>query len=369
VVVGLPLLAAAPASAHTISSVQATNYRSEIVEVQPPVPGLHVRLLDLGRRVELSVAGPDDVVVVGYQGEPYLRVGPAGVFENRRSPTLYLNRTPPGGGKATVPATADATAAPEWHRTSTGHTARWRDQRTRWEGADPPSVAQAAGTAQVVVPTWRLPLRQGDTPVVVVGRILWVPGPSPWPWVVLAAVAAGLCLGLSRRRRWEVPLSAGLAAVVAVSIVRTVGLEAASGRPPASVALTVVATSLVPMVMWGLGAWAVAAVQARQEHGILAAGVVGFFLALLTLGDLPTFTRSQVQTAFSASFSRAALALTLGLGLGVAGAAALAVRALVMEVGHRPRAVPGTSAGGRSKPAAGTARRPPGAPGQARKRS
>jgi hypothetical protein len=346
-VVGLPLLTAPPASAHTISSVQPTNYRSEIVEVQPAVPGVRVRLLDLGRRVELAVSGPEEVVVVGYQGEPYLRVGPTGVFENRRSPTLYRNRTQPGGKAATVPATADATAAPEWHRTSTGHTARWRDQRTRWEGTDPPSVAESPGRAQVIVPAWHLPLRRGSTDIVVVGRILWVPGPSPWPWVALAVAGVGLCVGASRGRRWEQSLSGALAALVAVSIVRTVGLDAASGRSAAAVAVTVVATSLLPLAAWAAGAWAVGAVQTGHENGVLAAGVIGSFLALSAVGDLRTFTRSQVQTAFSVSFSRAALAVTLGLGLGVAAAAVLRVRALVTDAGRRPLAPKGKVAAGR----------------------
>jgi hypothetical protein len=204
----------------------------------------------------------------------------------------------------------------------------------------------------VIVPAWHLPLRQGSTDVVVVGRTLWVPGPSPWPWVALALAAVVLCVGMSRRRRWERPLSAGLAVLVAVSIVRTVGLEAASGRPAVSVALTVVATSLLPLAAWGVGAWAVGAVQARKENGFLAAGVVGFFLALSAVGDLPTFTRSQVQPAFSSTFSRAALALTLGLGLGVAGAAALGVRALVTEPGRRPRPA------GKGKPVAGRSKSP-----------
>jgi hypothetical protein len=318
--------------------------------------GVRVRLLDLGRRVELAVSGPDEVVVVGYQGEPYLRVGPTGVFENRRSPTLYRNRTQPGGKAATVPTTADATAAPEWHRTSTGHTARWRDQRTRWEGPDPPSVAESPGRAQVIVPAWHLPLRQGSTDIVVAGRILWVPGPSPWPWVALALAVAALCVGASRGRRWERSLSGALAALVAVSIVRTVGLDAASGRSAAGVATTVVATSLLPLAAWAAGAWAVGAVQTGHENGVLAAGVIGSFLALSAVGDLPTFTRSQVQTAFSASFSRVALAVTLGLGLGVAAAAALRVRALVTEVGRRPHATKGKAAAGRppARPAAAT---------------
>jgi lysylphosphatidylglycerol synthetase-like protein (DUF2156 family) len=353
---GLSLLAAAPASAHTLSSVQPTNYRSEIVDVRPATAGLRVRLLDLGRRVELSNTGPDDVVVLGYQGEPYLRAGPGGVFENRRAPTLYLNRVQPGGSPTTLPPTADATAAPDWHRTSAGATVRWRDQRTRWEGADPPSVRRSPGTAQVIVPEWHLTLRRGDADVVVAGRILWVPSPSPLPWLAVSAVVLGVTVALSRGRRWERALSAGLAALVAVSIVRTVGLDAASGKPAAAVAVSVVATSLLPLAVWAAGTWAVGAVQARQERGVLAAGVVGFFLALFAVVDLPTLTRSQVQTAFSATFSRAALALTLGLGLGVAASSALAVRRLAFE---RPGPPSSPGLPGARSPSAGRTRPPP----------
>ena len=55
-----------------------------------------VRIRDLGRRIELVNDTDQDVVVLGYQSEPYLRVGPAGVFENGRSPSLYQNRVTTG---------------------------------------------------------------------------------------------------------------------------------------------------------------------------------------------------------------------------------------------------------------------------------
>jgi hypothetical protein len=91
-VVVLVIAGAARADAHTITGVSPTNYRSEIVGVNPRLPGVSVHLLDLGNRVELVNRGATDVIVLGYQGEPYLRVGPAGVFENRRSPSVALNK-------------------------------------------------------------------------------------------------------------------------------------------------------------------------------------------------------------------------------------------------------------------------------------
>src|SRR5207302_5970632 len=117
----LPLLTADPAAAHTVTGVQPTNFRSEIISVEPPTPGVAIHLLDLGRRVEVVDDGPGEVVLLGYQGEPYLRVGPAGVFENRRSPAVYLNRpTSSGATPATPPAGVDAAAPPSWHRRSGG---------------------------------------------------------------------------------------------------------------------------------------------------------------------------------------------------------------------------------------------------------
>ena len=130
IVVGALLASAAPASAHTVTGVQPTNYRSDILAITPPTPGLGVRLLDLGRRVELTNRSRRDVIVLGYAREPYLRVGPAGVFENRRSPALYQNRVQVSATTATtLPAIADPTAPPSWHKTSAGHTVRWKNSR------------------------------------------------------------------------------------------------------------------------------------------------------------------------------------------------------------------------------------------------
>src|SRR5205814_6457459 len=86
------VLVTAPADAHTVTGVRPTNYRSDILAMLPRLPGVTVRLLDLGNRVELSNGSGTDVVVLGYFGEPYLRVGPHGVFENTRSQSVAMNR-------------------------------------------------------------------------------------------------------------------------------------------------------------------------------------------------------------------------------------------------------------------------------------
>lgn len=318
---------AGPASAHTLTGVPPTNYRSEVLSVDPPVPGVHVELLDLGRRIRLSYAGPDEVVVLGYQREPYLRVGRQGVLENRRSPAVYQNRvTAVGTTATTLPSLADATAPPEWHPISTGHTATWRDQRTRWEGADPPGVAEAPGLTQIVVPTWTIELREGDTPVVIEGRITWVPGPSPWPWVALAVGLAAGCSALVRWRHWGPALSGCVATLVALDIVRSVGVAMAGGGSVAAMAVSVLLGGLVSVIAWVVGVRSIGALQHSRESGSLAAGGAGFFIAVYSLSDLPVLSRSQVPLAFSSTFARAAVAGSLGLGVGLVVAAVLIER-------------------------------------------
>ena len=56
---GLALVASAsPAGAHTVTGVAPTNYRSEVLGISPPLPGLKVRLLDLGRRASSRTGAP-----------------------------------------------------------------------------------------------------------------------------------------------------------------------------------------------------------------------------------------------------------------------------------------------------------------------
>ena len=60
-----------------------------LVSVSPQPADVTVRVVENGSRVELRNSSDRDLVVLGYAGEPYLRIGPAGVFTNtdRRPPT------------------------------------------------------------------------------------------------------------------------------------------------------------------------------------------------------------------------------------------------------------------------------------------
>lgn len=327
----LVMVGAPPADAHTITGVAPTDYRSEIVGVNPAWPGVSAHLLDLGNRVELVNKGKADVVVLGYQGEPYLRVGPAGVFENSRSPSVALNKATATGTTTTTAPPANASAEPipqpSWHRTGDGDSVRWRDRRTRWEGPAPPEVTSAPDQTHVVVPQWLIGLRRGTEDASVNGRITYVPGPSPVPWLALAAVFLAATAAGALLRRWGPALSAALAVIVAVDVVHSFGIAAASHDPVLTQIVRVVLGGIVATLGWIIGAAAIGPLQDEREGGVVGAAVAGFLLAAFSgVGDLTTLTRSQVPYAFSASAARAAVAVTMGAGFGLALAALLVFR-------------------------------------------
>ena len=66
---------------------------TRLESVRPQIPGVDVKVIEAGSRLQLTNDTDTEVVVQGYQGEPYLRVGPKGVFENRKSPATFLNRS------------------------------------------------------------------------------------------------------------------------------------------------------------------------------------------------------------------------------------------------------------------------------------
>ena len=305
---------ATPAAAHTVGGVNATNYRTEIRSVTPAAAALTIRAIDNGARLELTNSGRQDVVVEGYDGEPYLRIGPRGVFENARSPARYLNRVlrnpePP-------PASADPDAPPEWVRVSSGNTARWHDHRTHWMGVTDPPVVRRAPGAEHLIQRFHLLLHVGDQTVHVRGDVRWIPGPSPWPWIAGAAVLAiGTVLGARTRRA-----AAVLAAVLVIALVAAV-VHAAGAWTVSSASLGKRAGDALPTL--GAVALGVVALVQLRRRGIRAAAPLlvfaGLFLGIaIGLADLSALYKSQLPTDLPYALDRLTITLALGGGFGVA---------------------------------------------------
>jgi hypothetical protein len=301
---------AGPAAAHVIGTgTEASNYRTRIRGIDQGTPGISVRTV-AGEQLELTNRSAKEVVVLGYRMEPYLRIGPAGVFENRRSPSTYTNRfrTAP----AEIPPEFDPKAVPEWRRIGDGPSVAWHNHRSHWTGPDPSAVKASPGTPHVVVPDWRIPLEQDDLAMVIRGSITWVPGPSPWPWA-LAAVglfAAALAAAGGYRR----PRVLGVVALVAVAadMVHTAGALLASTAPVATELYGTV-TSAAGWAIAGLAAWRL--LRGRADSGLLYLLLGGVFLTLAgALPDLSALSHSQLASGFGPVVTRAAITFTLGLG-------------------------------------------------------
>jgi hypothetical protein len=325
-VVGAP-----PASAHSVSGIGATDFETVVRSVSPRVAGLHVRVIELGSRLELRNTGRVEAVVLGYDQEPYLRVGPDGVFENVRSPATYLNRTRLGGS---IPPTADSSAAPSWRRVRSEPVARWHDHRIHWMGnRPPPNVQRDPDHRHVVNDAWVVPVDVGSTSVKVSGQLLWTPGPSSVPWLALAVVllaamagaAALLDAGAFRR-----VFAVGVALVLAVDLVHAAGTGWTVQASTLSRLSRMVASSPTAIVGWVAAVVAIVLLTTRPDReveGMLAGAFAGSVVAVFGGSvDVTSLSRSQLPFAGPASLARLCVAVSLGVGFGLAAATAVVLR-------------------------------------------
>jgi hypothetical protein len=181
---------AAPAHAHGRGS-DATNYSATILE-EPDIPGVSWAIYGGDELLEVTNTTDVEVVILGYpqtDPEPYLRVGPDGVFQNRNSEATYVNED--RQGLVEVPPHVDRNAPPDWEQVSEGASAAWHDHRIHYMGAGlHPSITDQS-VETVVYEAWEVPFLYDGEEHVLVGELRWVPGPSALPWL-----AVGLLLTL-----------------------------------------------------------------------------------------------------------------------------------------------------------------------------
>ncbi|WFE34055.1 hypothetical protein [Micromonospora sp. WMMD975] len=327
------LALAAPAAAHGADAPDGTDYRAAVTGVAPHRPGLTARMVEAGARLELTNRTGADVTVLGYSGEPYLRIGPGGVYENSRSPATWLNRTI--AGDTTLPAEADPAAAPAWRRIDDGPTYRWHDQRTLWRGDGPPAAVAADPGREQRVRDWTVPLRAGDTPTEVRGTLDWAPPPDPYPWwvavtlgfLVLGAagvVPAGTAAGVRALRAVGGLLAVGGAAAVALTVARALD----SGAPGTGGVLTDLVTGQVWTLLTGLGALAAGGYAlARRPAADFALALAGACLALFAgIANLAVLSRSVPPAAGPPALVRVLVAVALATGAGALAAGLLRLR-------------------------------------------
>jgi hypothetical protein len=187
---GLVLAPATAALAHT--GAASSDYRVEITGWVGDHRGVDLRIVDLGNRVELRRTTAATVMVLGYEGEPYLRLDTAGVAENTTSPAHFLNRD--RYASTDPPPTASAAAAPTWVPISSGDVVRWHDHRAHWMSSTPRADVQAdPDVERVVIDASRVELIIDGRPAAALVRVTWLPPPARWVWWG-AAAAEGLAV-------------------------------------------------------------------------------------------------------------------------------------------------------------------------------
>jgi len=339
-------VAAAPASAHSVSGVSGTNFKTTLGSVTPALPGLNVKVVEAGSRLEVENRTGQELIVLGYKGEPYLRIGPDGVFENKLSPATYLNKSRKGG-TPTEAAEKAKVGDTDWAKVSSEPLARWHDHRIHWMGnINPPEVRNSPGTRHVIKmsatsPQWAVTMRLANQDVVAKGDLIWEPGPSPLPWFALILVSLAVVVVVGRSAAWASGLSAILAFLVALDIFHVVGLGLANAGTIGTRLAKSITQSPYEPVAWVIAILAIVWLRRGRSDGLALAVVAGLQIALLGgIGDLNALSRTVVPFGFGPTLARLVVALSAGLGLGVSVAAVIQLAGARGSLGTRSAALP-----------------------------
>jgi hypothetical protein len=330
---------AGPASAHVGGGAAGSDFDARITAVEPPIPDVTVRILQFGDELELVNRTGTEVTVPGYSDEPYLRIGPDGVWRNRNSPATWINLD--RYGRTALPEGASSDAEPEWERVSTEPHYVWHDHRTHWmsENTLPPQVAAAPDRSHTVS-EWTVPLRHGETPVEVAGVLTWSPPPPAWLVWPLYAVLAAAALAAGALARTARPLGA----LLLVGAAGALWHAASTPEPPVSIAshTGAIVSALLPagtaMLVAALGFRA-----ARRGRGAmtgLLAVVLGWLLLVQGLPDVDVLWSAHVLSAGPQPLARAAVAVLVVLGAGLVAGGIAAVRRFREADAHRQGSEP-----------------------------
>lgn len=185
-------LAAVPAAAAHTGGPK--GFESVVLGLTPATKGISVSMLGGDDQMLLRNESGKELLIKGYENEPYLRFSSDGVYQNDRSPAVYLNAD--RFANAQPPPHASAKAPPQWQKILPGAAFKWHDHRAHWMSPIPPPTVQDAPDRRHHVFDWKIAAELDGKPLTIRGTLDYVPPPSDgggprwWLLAVLLSLAA-----------------------------------------------------------------------------------------------------------------------------------------------------------------------------------
>jgi hypothetical protein len=293
------LTATTPAMA---DSARPTNYRSEVEGIEPPTPDAQAKVVGGDAFLDLTVQPGTEVVVLGYEAEPYLHIDDTGlVWVNTSSPAYYLNND--RYARVSVPSTAFPEAEPTWVQVGAGGRFGWHDHRTHWMAPEPPPGVNT--TVEYEIQEWTVPILVDGAAASINGRLSWLPSVSPLPWLAIALIAFLVVLLTRGSTR-----GLALAVIVGAGAALLVGASQAANSPLGWDGEVLV--WVPPAIALGLGLAAL-----RRDSSALVA-VASVLIVAWALLRMSTLWMPILPSELPADVERSAVAIALGSGTAVA---------------------------------------------------
>ncbi len=275
-----------------------TDVRSTVLAVAPPGAPLTAAVVGGDSFLEMTVVPGHEVVVSGYENEPFLWVKADGtVEENTQSPAHYLNRDRYATTK--VPDTVKAKNPPQWVPVGSGHRALWHDHRIHFMGR--------TGQLQDVQP-WSVPLTIDGTAGHIDGTQIPMRAPSALPWFLAIGAVGLLPIVAGRGRTWLIAL-----AILAASVPAALIANALAFHTPAAATRDRVDLALVALAA-GTSLLALLATHWRAVAGSFLAGS-GLAILLWSVRRVNVLSRAILVTDLADWVDRLAVSASIGAGL------------------------------------------------------
>lgn len=183
------------------------TYVTKVIGLKPAIAGVRASAPSNGEQITVTNPTSTPLTIEGYSGEPYLKVSSAGVWQNKLSPAVYLNKV---ASIDAVPKDANADKAPVWVKLNSTDHAQWHDHRIHWMGTvNPPAVQKDPGHAHLIK-DWTVPVVYGTTHATIDGSLTYEPGSHLGSYLTYGAIGLGvlvivvLQIVILRRRRQTV---------------------------------------------------------------------------------------------------------------------------------------------------------------------